>query len=242
MRTGDVQNIQRLFRQALAGDLHFLRDKSFINYLTRFPGVNADSIFIAEANDEVVGFSVVSILEEKTRKVAMVLEFQCLESSSPHALAEAVTSFCSKRNVDAIISPTPFPSNDHPLQGWMIARGLTQVMMAKQLSFSPLLKLLLHGEAMMHGDKTIVLQVGDEKIRLTSPPIPDDKHSTKGETRIIMSPTNLLKIIFGQQSPLSCLFKRNIRVSSPADVSLALKMLKRLRLKNVVYISPADRI
>jgi hypothetical protein len=238
----DIQKIQLFQKQALGDEVHFVLDESFTEYFMQSPGVTKDSIFVAEHNNQVVGFSVLSIVEEKKAKIAFALELQCSDSVSLSALIRAIIRFCSHKNVDAIIvPPPPLLSNSTRLEGWL--RAETGVMMVKSISFSPLLELLLDDKPELLEGRTIILQVDGEEI-IISPLIRKEQYHgalTNGETRISMSSITLARIIFNQLSPLSCLLRGRIKVNRISGTRHALKVLNAVRLKSAVYVSPADR-
>jgi hypothetical protein len=239
----DTQKIQLLLKRALGNDIHFVRDVSFTEYFMRFPGVSKDSIFVAETNSEVVGFCVLSVVDEMNAKIAVALELQCLDSQSFSALVRTIMTFCSYKNLDAVIVPPPPPlANLRLLGDWL--RVETGVMMVRPVSFSTLIRILLDGKRELFEGKKIVLEVDREEITINSLIRGDKSHGTLGkrETRISMSSITLVKIIFDQASPLACLLKRKIKVNGISGARLALEILNTLRLENAVYVSPGDRV
>ena len=244
-RANDVKKIQGLLKYTLAESAHFIRDQSFLKYCMRFPGASEDGIFIAEADNEIVGFAVVSIVEENWARLGRVVELQCMDLSSFSNLIQATIKYCASKNVDAIaLRPPPLASISAVLRGWHKAeRG---VMMVRPISFLPLLRLLLLQDRLRKRltGKTITLCIDDEAIKVTAKEvqvITVDGFET-GDIRISLSSETLLGIMFSQLSPLFSWLSGKTKIKNITNVPLALKILNALKLIDSMYVSSADMI
>jgi len=245
-KADDVKGIQGLVKYTLSESAYFIRDESFIKYYMGFPGVSEDGIFIAEADNQVVGFAVVSVVEENWGRVGVVVELQCKDSSSFSNLIQVIMEYCVSKDLDAIaVRPPPLASISTVLRGWLKAetRG---VMLVKPISFLPLLRPLLLRDMVrkMIRGKTITLCIDDEAIKVTAEEIQvigvDDLE--RDSIRISLSPQTLVGIMFNQLSPLFSWLNGRIRIKSVTNVPLALKLLNELKLSEFMYVTLADRI
>ncbi len=244
----DVQKIRDLCDHILVKSPHFIRDESFINYSVRSPSVSQDGILIAEANNQIVGFAVISIVEENWVRggsliVGSVVELQCMDSHSFLSLIQAVEKYCASKNVDTIVVPhTPFlASISMLLKEWLkVEKG---VMMVKPVSFLPLLQLLLRDKKVIQG-KTIALCIDDETIQVIAEKVQvmgfDD--FKRSDIQISLSSKTLIGVMFNQLSPLFSWLSGKIRIKHITNVPLALKVLNELKLSSSPYVSPGDMI
>jgi hypothetical protein len=244
-KASDAQRIQSLFKHTLAENGYFIRDESFIKYSMEFPEVSDDGIFIAEANNQVVGFAVVSFVQEKWGKVGVVLELQCVDSSSFSDLIQTLTKYCASKNADAMaVYPHPSTWVSTVLRGWeKVEHG---VMLVKPVSLSPLLQELLLQEKTrkISQGKTITFYIDGEAIKITDEKIQTTEVNdlAKGGVIISLSSKTFVGILLNQLSPLLSWLKGKIKIKGITNIALALKLLNELKLKDFMYVSLADRI
>jgi hypothetical protein len=244
----DIKKILALYERTLCKSNHFIRDETFIRYFMRFPGVNKNSVFVAESNGNIVGFAVLSIVHEKGAKIGLVLELQCENNSSFHDLIQVIHEYCVNQEVDAITLTLPPSINSSSiLKGWLKVE--TGTIMVKPNVLLPLLQAIFSKSELLEliGKKKIIFHLGNETLKASFEGVQKltreaDGFKCQRSVEIFLSSKTLLKIIFNGRNPLVEWLIGRIKVRSIRNIPFAFKVLRKLRLKDGIYVSLADRV
>lgn len=245
----DSKHLIGLYDRSLAENVHFIRKEHFLKYFMQFPGVNGDSVFVAEMNGDITGLAIVSVTTEiGGLRQGSIIELLARDLLSMRALIRAAVDFCNLKDVDLIVAvPPPLPGADVIFEDW--SKFETNVMMTTILSLSSLLQPLLSSEKIrtVYARKKVVFQVGRETVeaRIGSRTIEIGK--IKGELRhadilVSASPQSFLRIIFGQLNPYVAYLSRRIRIRGVKNALPMLKLLRMMQLTKPFYTSLADRL
>jgi putative sterol carrier protein len=203
-------------------------------------GVNEDSIFVASVNDQIRGLAILSITtEEAGLRQGNIIELQAKDVSSMQVLIQAALNYCNGKDVDTIVVVPPrLPGANMAFKDWLKLE--TGVMMAKTLSLSSLLHVLLSNEEIRNSyvGKKIVFHIGEEIVEVGD----IGSESEERAILVIMSPQTFLKIIFGQVSPCVAYLTRRVKVRGVRDTLPIIRLLRMMKLPTPLNVSLADRM
>jgi len=245
----DMPRIARLYETVSVENPHFVRSQPFLKYFVHHPEVDAGGVFVAEENDDVTGFGIVSItVDQGGLKQANIIEIKSKDARSVQALIEAIMEYCRAQDVDAlIVAPPPLPEIDEIMKDWL--KLDTGVMMGKSLNLSPLILALLSTGVIRsaYPGGRIVFRVGTETVEASIPVenVQSSGKVNKTEASVIqvsMSQRVFLQTILGQLNPLAGFLTGKIRINGLLNVPSALKLLGLMIIHEPFYTSLADRM
>lgn len=245
----DFRVLKGLYQRASVHKPHFTRSEDFLKYLMQYPGVNEDSIFVAEISNEITGLALVSITTEMGGlKQGSITELLTLDLSSLRLLIKAAVNFCSHKDVDmVVVVPPPLSGVNEVFKNWM--QFETNVLMTRILHLPSLLQALLSSEKIISScsGRRIVFEVGHEsvEVKIGSRAIEvSDVSFDKRRTEMLISttPQVFIRIVFGQLNPYVAYLTRRVRIRELKNTRIILRLLCLMQQKEPLYTSLADRI
>ncbi len=213
-----------------------------------YPGVDEESIFIAQTKDEITGFAVVSIIEEAGLRQGKILEMQVKDASTMSALTHEALGYCKSKNVDTVIVvPPPLEAADEILKDWV--KFETGVMMTKTLSVSSLIQALFSGAEIRNScvNRRIVFHVGDDIVEVkVNPNLVEvstlNREPEKTDMLVSLSSQTLLKIVFCSANPYLAYLTRKVKVRAMRNTLPILKLLDMMKITVPLHVSLVDRM
>lgn len=228
--------------------LHYARDEQVLRYLTRYPGVNEDGIFIAEENQEITGLSIVAITQLGELRQGNIIELQAKDALSLDSLVRTALNYCEGKDLDVtMVAPPVRLDLEKTFSGWR--KFETSVMMCKLLSALPLIKALFDNKGITnsYSGKRIVFYIGSETIEVEI--TPESVRVTKGNSNdnkaaisVTMSGEVLLALAFGITNSYRALLTKQLRIGRLRDAPFILKLLSKIKLNMPLFLALGDRI
>lgn len=230
--------------------LHYARDEQVLRYLTRYPGVNEDGIFIAEENQEITGLSIVAITQLGELRQGNIIELQAKDAPSLDSLVRTALNYCEGKYLDVtMVAPPVRLDLEKTFSGWR--KFETSVMMCKLLSALPLIKALFDNKGITnsYSGKRIVFYIGSETIEVEITPESvrvakgnSNSNNNKAAISVTMSGEVLLALAFGITNSYRALLTKQLRIGRLRDAPFILKLLSKIKLNMPLFLALGDRI
>lgn len=244
----DLPGVLVLYNSISNKSLHYARDEQVLRYLTHYPGVNEDGIFIAEENQEITGLTIVAITQLGELRQGNIIELQAKDAPSLDSLVRTALNYCEGKYLDVImVAPPVCLDLERAFSGWQ--RLETTVMMCKLLSALPLIKALLDNKDITnsYSGKRIVFYLDSETIEVEITPesvrvAQGNNNDNKAAISVMMSAKVLFKLAFGVANPYRAFLTRQLRIGRLKDAPFILKLLSKIKLNMPLFASLGDRI
>lgn len=244
----DLPRVLVLYSSISNNSLHYARDEQVLRYLTHYPGVSEDGIFIAEEDQEIIGLAVVAITDAGEFRQGNIIELQAKDVPSLVSLVRAALHYCEGKYLDMIMAVPPLHLDlERAFSGWQ--RSETTVMMCKLLSGLSLVKGLLDSKDIRnsYSGKRIIFYIDSEKVEVEV--TPESVRVTKGDSddsraaiSVMVSAKVLLELAFGASNPYRAFLTRQLRIGRLKDAPLILRLLSRIKLNAPMFLPLGDRI
>ena len=244
----DLKSVTKLYESMMSDYVHISLSENFLEYFMEYHGVYEDGILIVEDSGEVVGFEIISILSQMNIRVGNIITFLARDIHSAELLLESAENYCIAQHVDLMIAaPPPQLATTFDIKRW--DRFVPSVLIAKGITLVPLLEAILSRRDDFKralGSRTILLLLEDETIQIS---VKQDKlevkeidQETRNNSTLVSDKKTLLNIIFGHTNPFVEYFRGKLSIKNRKDVLMILKLLRKMKLKDSIFTSLADRI
>ncbi|MHA1705030.1 MAG: hypothetical protein ACTSUX_03010 [Promethearchaeota archaeon] len=243
----DLHKIQKLYKFMLSKTTYFIRDKSFLKYLMKYPGVNKNGIFVSEEDGDITGFAIVSISDEGDIKIGSIIEFIVKDIKTALAMLKTIENYCKRKNVDVIMSST-VPNLPRSLNGWYKVNA--GVIIAKPIKIDSLLEKVIDKTKLIssfkNSIKKVILNIDNKlvEINFATKPVKIRKINKVEEDTLMITTSSqeLIQIIFNKKNPMLSLLFGKVRVNRIKNSFHVLKILSMLRIMAPIYLSLSDNV
>lgn len=247
-KESDLESVMKLYERTMSEYAHLPLDEKFIKYFMEYFGVYEDGILTVERTGEVVGFEIISILSQMNIKVGNIITFLANDIHSAELLLESAENYCIAQHVDLIIAaPPPHLTTTFDIKEWN--RFVPSVLIAKGIALVPLLEAILSRREdlkRVFGGRTVLLSLEDETIQISirqdELEVKEIDQETKNHSTLITDKKTLLNIIFGQTNPFVAYLRGKLSIRNRKDVIMILRFLRKMKFKDSIFTSLADRI
>jgi hypothetical protein len=247
-REEDLPRALVLYGSVSDKSLRYARDERVLRFLTHYPGVSEDGIFIAEEEQEIAGLAVVAITDAGELRQGNIIELQAKDVPSLVSLVQAALHYCEDKNLDMIMAVPPVHlDSGRAFSDWQ--RSETTVMMCKLLSGPALIERLLDNEDIRnsYSGKRLVFYIDGEIVEVEI--TPESVRVTRGNSdasraaiSVTASAKVLLELAFGVSNPYGAFLTRQVRIGKLKDAPLVLGLLSRIKLNSPMFLPLGDRI
>lgn len=236
IENNDLGKVLLLYRSNVTG---FTRDVALIKHFINHPGVEADGVFVAENDDEILGFAIVAIEDDDELRQARIMELQAKNASVIEVLLDRIYRYCCSKAADLIlVRPAMGKKMKKTVKKW--AKFESSIMMVKPLSLIDILRALITSnhrirERLLTGRKFLFV-FQDEIVKIDgsqgSVSIENSVDAPTDPNMIIvqMSSTTFMQVVFGIRNPYAAYLFGDIRIGNPKDALMVLALLSRIRV------------
>lgn len=245
----DQEAVLRLREKCLGNLNHLAIDGNFLQYFTRYPGVQKDGILVAERNTKIVGLEIISTYQQKHMHTGKIILFAAEDLTAAQHLLSSAEEYCLQKGVDLLMAvPPPQLAPAFKQKNW--DKYVHSALVAKGIRLVPLLQAILETKKdprRIIGNRKIIIALEDEIIQITNQnngwKVEEIHQPPKGVPTLLTTDKKvLLNILFGNKRPLLEYLRGNIKIERPNKDFLPIRFLRKIRSKPSIFGSLADKI